>query len=123
MVAAGGAVGEAASGIGVSEQTSAVGRPTAIEVRNEEGRYFSLGDPGPLWARAAGQRSAQSSMMVKVLLYGQRPDVPSSRRIATGLHNDIAHRVLAANNTSDFRTISDFRKDHLQPWPIGFTSR
>ena len=26
---------------------------------------------------------------------------------------DIAFRVLAANNTPDFRTISDFRKDHL----------
>ena len=30
-----------------------------------------------------------------------------------GLHEDIAFRVLAANNTPDFRTISDFRKDHL----------
>jgi len=27
---------------------------------------------------------------------------------------DIAFRVLAANNTPDFRTISDFRKDHLK---------
>ena len=38
---------------------------------------------------------------------------PSSRRIAQRLHEDIAFRVLAANNTPDFRTISDFRKDHL----------
>ena len=37
----------------------------------------------------------------------------SSRRIAQRLHEDIAFRVLAANNTPDFRTISDFRKDHL----------
>ena len=29
------------------------------------------------------------------------------------LHEDIAFRVLAANNTPDFRTISDFRKDNL----------
>ena len=36
----------------------------------------------------------------------------SSRRIALRLHEDIAFRVLAANNTPDFRTISDFR-DHL----------
>ena len=35
------------------------------------------------------------------------------RRIARGLHEDIAFRVLAANNTPDFRTISDFRKDDL----------
>ena len=37
----------------------------------------------------------------------------SSRRIARRLHEDIAFRVLAANNTPDFRTVSDFRKDHL----------
>ena len=52
-------------------------------------------------------------MMVKVLLYAYCVGVPSSRRIATRLHEDIAFRVLAANNTPDFRTISDFRKDHL----------
>ncbi len=37
----------------------------------------------------------------------------SSRRMAQRLDEDIAFRVLAANNTPDFRTISDFRKDHL----------
>ena len=52
-------------------------------------------------------------MMVKVLLYGYCTGVASSRRIALRLHEDIAFRVLAANNTPDFRTISDFRKDHL----------
>ena len=30
------------------------------------------------------------------------------------LHERIAFRVLAANNTPDFRTISDFRKDNLE---------
>ena len=52
-------------------------------------------------------------MMVKVLLYGYCVGVASSRRIAQRLHEDIAFRVLAANNTPDFRIISDFRKDHL----------
>ena len=52
-------------------------------------------------------------MMVKVLLYGYCIGVPSSRRMARRLHEDIAFRVLAANNMPDFRTISDFRKDHL----------
>ena len=52
-------------------------------------------------------------MMVKVLLYGYCAGVASSRRIAQRLHEDIAFRVLAANNTPDFRTISDFRKDNL----------
>ena len=52
-------------------------------------------------------------MMVKVLLYSYCVGVASSRRIAQRLHEDIAFRVLAANNTPDFRTISDFRKDNL----------
>jgi transposase len=53
-------------------------------------------------------------MMVKVLLYAYCVGVPSSRKIAKRLEEDIAFRVLAANNTPDFRTISDFRKDHLR---------
>ena len=52
-------------------------------------------------------------MMVKALLYGYCVGVASSRRIAQRLHEDIAFRVLAANNTPDFRAISDFRKDNL----------
>ncbi len=53
-------------------------------------------------------------MMVKVLLYAYCIGVPSSRKMESRLHEDIAFRVLAANNTPDFRTISDFRKDHLE---------
>ena len=55
-----------------------------------------------------------SRMMVKGLLYGYCTGVASSRRIARRLYEDIAFRVLAVNNTPDFRTISDFRKDHLE---------
>ena len=54
------------------------------------------------------------AMMVKVLLYAYCSGVSSSRRIEKRLEEDISFRVLAANNTPDFRTISDFRKDHLQ---------
>ena len=50
---------------------------------------------------------------MKVLLSGHCIGVASSWRIVQRLHEDIAFRVLAANNTPDFRTISDFRKDHL----------
>ncbi len=53
-------------------------------------------------------------MMVKVLLYGYGVGVASSRRIAQRLHEYIAFRVLAANDTPDLPTISDFRKDHLE---------
>jgi transposase len=54
------------------------------------------------------------AMMVKVLLYAYCIGVPSSRKIEKRLGEDIGFRVLAANNTPDFRTISDFRKDHLR---------
>ena len=60
-----------------------------------------------------GGRRIIHGMMVKVLLYGYCVGVVSSRRIAQRLHEDIASRVLAANNTPDFRTISDFRKGNL----------
>lgn len=52
-------------------------------------------------------------MMVAVLLYAYGLGVASSRKIARRLEEDVAFRVLAANNTPDFRTIADFRKRHL----------
>ena len=52
-------------------------------------------------------------MMVKLLLYGYAIGVASSRRLAQRCQEDVAVRVLTANNTPDFRTISDFRKRHL----------
>ncbi|HRU07444.1 MAG TPA: IS1182 family transposase [Candidatus Brocadiia bacterium] len=52
-------------------------------------------------------------MMVKLLLYGYATGVASSRRLAQRCQEDVAFRVLTANNIPDFRTISDFRKRHL----------
>lgn len=52
-------------------------------------------------------------MMTKVLFYAYCSGVFSSRRIARRLEEDVAFRVLAAENRPDFRTISDFRKRHL----------
>ncbi len=52
-------------------------------------------------------------MLVKVLLYAYCVGTPSSRQIARKLEEDLAFRVLAANNTPDFRTIAEFRKQHL----------
>ena len=75
-------------------------------------------DLSAITARYEGERRGgppyHPRMMVKVLLYGYCTGVASSRRIAQRLHEDIAFRVLAANNTPDFRTVSDFRKDHLE---------
>ena len=61
-----------------------------------------------------GQPPYHPTMMVKVLVYAYCVGLPSSRRIERGLVEDVALRYLAANNTPDFRTISDFRKRHLE---------
>jgi transposase len=61
-----------------------------------------------------GQPPYDPLMMTKVLVYGYCVGVFSSRRIERRLVEDIAFRVLAADNQPNFRTISDFRKIHLQ---------
>lgn len=52
-------------------------------------------------------------MMVKVLVYAYATGVFSSRKIARKLHEDVAFRVLAAENYPAHRTICDFRALHL----------
>ena len=59
-----------------------------------------------------GQPPYHPRMMTKVLLYAYCVGVFSSRRIEKRLIEDVAFRVLAAGNSPDFRTISDFRKIH-----------
>ena len=54
------------------------------------------------------------TMMVKVLIYGYATGVFSSRKIAKRLHEDVAFRVLGANNFPAHRTIRDFRALHLK---------
>lgn len=61
-----------------------------------------------------GQPPYHPRMMVKVLIYAYCNGVFASRRIEKRLVEDIAFRVLAAGNRPDFRTLSDFRKIHLQ---------
>src|SRR5665647_400481 len=53
------------------------------------------------------------AMMVKVLIYGYATGVVSSRKIAKKLHEDVAFRVLGADNFPAHRTIRDFRALHL----------
>src|SRR5499427_1711228 len=60
-----------------------------------------------------GQPPYHPQMMTKILLYGYCVGVFSSRRIQKKLSEDIGFRVLAAGNQPDFRTISDFRKQHV----------
>jgi transposase len=60
-----------------------------------------------------GQPPYHPRMMTKVLVYAYCVGVFSSRKIQKRLVEDVAFRVLAAGNQPDYRTISDFRKLHL----------
>lgn len=51
-------------------------------------------------------------MMVKVRMYADAIGMPSSRKIANGMYDDMGLRFLGVGNFPDFRTISDFRKIH-----------
>ncbi len=63
---------------------------------------------------ARGYPPYHPALMVKVVLYGYATGVRSSRRLARACVEDVAVRVLAANNTPDFRTLSEFRRRHLR---------
>jgi len=52
-------------------------------------------------------------MMVTLLLYAYCLGVYSSRRIQKRCERDAAYRVIVGEDVPNFRTISDFRKDHL----------
>jgi Transposase DDE domain/Transposase domain (DUF772) len=53
------------------------------------------------------------AMMVKVMVYAYATGTFSSRKIAKKLFEDVAFRVLAADNFPAHRTIRDFRALHL----------
>lgn len=61
------------------------------------------------------------AMMVKVLVYAYATGVFSSRKIARKLHEDVAFRVLAAENFPAHRTIREFRALHLTEFTELFT--
>ncbi len=53
------------------------------------------------------------AMMLKILIYAYATGIFSSRRIARQIEENIAFRVLAAENAPDHRTICRFREQHL----------
>src|SRR5580658_1256945 len=61
-----------------------------------------------------GQPPYDPRLMTRLLVYGYCTGVFSSRRIQKRMQEDIPFKVLAAGNEPDFRTISDFRKIHLE---------
>jgi transposase len=76
----------------------------ALDLSAFEARY---GDQGP------GNQAFDPRMMLKVLVYAYATGTFSSRKIAAKLSEDVAYRVLAAENFPAHRTISDFRQRHL----------
>jgi len=69
-----------------------------------------------------GRRKApyEPRMMLKVLIYAYASGVFSSRKIAKKLEEDVAFRILAADNFPQHRTICDFRKRHLSDFKAVF---
>lgn len=61
-----------------------------------------------------GNQPFHPAMMLKVLIYAYATGTFSSRRIAQKIEEDVAYRVLAAENFPQHRTICDFRREHLQ---------
>ena len=69
---------------------------------------------------AEGNPSYHPAMMLKVLVYAYASGVFSSRKIQKALQESVAFIFLAAWQRPDFRTISDFRKNHLAELKILF---
>jgi transposase len=65
------------------------------------------GDEGP------GKQAFDPRMMLKVLVYAYATGTFSSRKIAAKLHEDVAYRVLGADNFPAHRRISHFLQRHL----------
>ena len=61
-----------------------------------------------------GQPPFDVSMMVTLLVYSYAVGVFSSRKIAAACERNLAFRAVVADDRPDFRTISDFRKHHLE---------
>jgi transposase len=61
-----------------------------------------------------GHPAYDPKLLLGVLLYGYCLGVRSSRQLERRLHEDIAFRVLAANQTPDHVTIARFRARHQQ---------
>ena len=75
--------------------------------------YYTFNDKGAAKA-ASGQPAYDPRMMTSLLLYGYARGVVSSRKVARAVEEDLGFRVIAANESPDFHTISEFRRKHLK---------
>ena len=60
------------------------------------------------------------AMMLCLLLYAYCVGVFSSRKIALACERNLAFLAIVGEERPDFRTISDFRKDHLEAFKAVF---
>ena len=61
-----------------------------------------------------GQNTYHPKILLKLLFYGYATGIRSGRKIATRCETDTAYMYLAEMYRPDFRTLNDFRKNHLQ---------
>lgn len=81
-------------------------------------------DLGAFYARYSGDGRRRQPfdplMMVKVLVFGYASGVFSSRKIANRMQEDVAFRLLGANNFPAHRTIREFRQVHVNEFSALF---
>ncbi|MGH9044208.1 MAG: IS1182 family transposase [Acidimicrobiales bacterium] len=65
------------------------------------------------YVEAAGFPPYDPRLMLKLLLYAYSTGVTSSREMERCCHTDVAFRWLAANAVPDYRSLSRFRRRHL----------
>jgi transposase len=68
-----------------------------------------------------GQPPCDPGLLVCLLLYAYCVGVYSSRKIAAACERNLAFLAIVGNDRPDFRTISDFRKGHLEVFADLFT--
>jgi transposase len=68
-----------------------------------------------------GQPSFDPALLVCLLLYAYCVGVYSSRKIAAACERNLAFLTIVGDDRPDFRTISDFRKGHLDAFADVFT--
>jgi transposase len=61
-----------------------------------------------------GQPPFDVTMMVTLLVYAYAVGIRSSRKVAAACERNLAFRAIVGADRPDFRTISDFRKIHLE---------
>ena len=76
-------------------------------------QHYEKNEDGTFKA-ASGQPPFDPRMMTALILYGYAVGVVSSRKIETGCEEDLAFRIIAANQRPDHDTICEFRRVHLK---------